>query len=138
MERNFVRVFLTKASLLILAGLFVPAGLIAGTISVLSCDACEYESGQLYVGSGFAGIENTIIFCPHCQKYMAIPTKAVVSGDFQNKKIIKPIAEEVFLGQKCLYYSCPKCRGKAYDYQGKTCPLCLKGKISKLDVGDWD
>ena len=145
MKRFLTRTILIKTTLLITAGLFISNAAYAGEIMVISCDRCDYRSDPLYEGEGFAGVPHTIIYCPACKKFLTILTETLKEAHskinekiYKDAKVSPSAGEENFLGEKCRVFTCPACQKKAFEYNGKKCPLCLKGRISGERVGLWD
>lgn len=112
---------------------------VAGTLIQFSCSECGFKSDSITEGCGFAGIENTVIFCNNCKKFDSIPAKIIFQTE-ENKSanIVEPMGEEEFLEAKRLVYPCPRCGSKAFAYDGPVCPICKKGVLRKEETGLWD
>jgi hypothetical protein len=129
-----MRIILVIAIIMLVAGVAC-----AGDIIKLCCDRCGYESKDILEGVGMAGFGNTIIYCPSCKTFSAIPTRvAFESGLKVEPDLAKPEGKETFLSAERLVYKCPACGGKAFAYDGPLCPLCCEGDLRKEMVGNWD
>ncbi|MFH1199391.1 MAG: hypothetical protein V1650_04485 [Candidatus Omnitrophota bacterium] len=128
-----------KTGLVILALLFIATITFAGQIKQLTCDYCGFKSSEVFEGAGKSGIEKTIVYCPKCKDFFAIPTKRAFQT--QANMLIKTTnwkGYSKFMGRTRLVYSCPVCNGDAYVYDGPVCPACKKGKLKTENIGDWD
>ncbi len=97
----------------------------AGSISQLVCDACRFESNDLFEGPGIDGVVRAIVFCEACRNFYTVPA-ALSSGSKE------------FFGKQRKLYQCPACKSPAVAYEGPVCPLCQKSSLRKTNNGTWD
>lgn len=128
-----------KIIFLLITFIFLSSIVLAGTIVEFVCDKCGFKSTELDEGCGKAGINYTIVYCDTCKKFFSIPTEIAFKTKLsENFNVIKPIGNEVFLGEKRLVYPCPQCKSKAFVYDRTVCPICKKGKLQNRSIGIWD
>jgi len=124
--------------LVITAILLLSTSAFAGEVLEFSCNSCGFVSNAVDKGCGLPGRPNhnscqQVVYCGNCKNFTNVP---ITTSSYETA--VSPIGEEDFLGAKRKYYHCPKCGGKAFKYEGPTCPICLKNTLKAERVGVWD